>query len=60
MPVQVNGRVRDVISISPHTLQDDAVFAARASDSVSRHLAGKEIRKIVYIPGKLLNLVVGE
>jgi leucyl-tRNA synthetase len=60
MPVQVNGRMRGVVSVSPHALQDDAVFAARADEGVARHLADKEIRKIIYIPGKMLNLVVGE
>ena len=60
VPVQVNGKMRDVIEISPRAMQDEAVFAARASENVARHLADKELRKIIYIPGKMLNLVVGE
>ena len=60
MPIQVNGRVRDVITVSPYAIQDDVVFTARASENVARHLTDKEIRKIIYIPGKMLNLVIEE
>jgi len=60
LPVQVNGKVRDVIMISPRALQDEAVFVARSSESVARHIEGKDIRKIIYIPGRMLNIVVTE
>jgi len=38
--------------------QDQAVAIAEASDKVSPFLAGKKVVKIVYVPGRILNLVV--
>jgi leucyl-tRNA synthetase len=59
MPVQVNGKVRDVITVPVSIREDDAVFAARKSEHVARYLEGATIRKVIFIPGKLLNLVLG-
>lgn len=59
MPVQVNGKVRDVITVPVSIREDDAVFAARKSEHVARYLEGTTIRKVIFIPGKLLNLVLG-
>lgn len=59
MPVQINGKVRDVISVPTDIREEDAVFAARKSEKVARYLEGAQVRKIIFIPGKLLNLVLG-
>jgi leucyl-tRNA synthetase len=56
--VQVNGKVRGRISV-PVGAADAAVRAAAlAADNVSRHLAGKTVRRVVIVPGKLVNVVV--
>ena len=55
--VQVMGKVRGTISIAPDASQDDAVAAAQAEESVTRHLEGKTIRKVIYVPGRILNFV---
>ena len=58
MPVQINGKVRDVITVPTDIREDDAVFVARKSENVSRYLEGATVRKVIFIPGKLLNLVL--
>jgi leucyl-tRNA synthetase len=58
VPVQVNGKVRAVVSLAPGASEQEAVFAAKQDENVARHLEGKEPSKIIYIPGRLLNLVV--
>lgn len=58
MPVQVNGKVRGIITIPPDAAEQDAVFAAKQDENIARHLADREPRKIIYLPGKLLNIVV--
>jgi leucyl-tRNA synthetase len=56
--VQVNGRVRDRVEVSVGLSEDELVAAARELPRVLAHLDGKEIRKVVVVPGKLVNLVV--
>ncbi|WNO62066.1 leucine--tRNA ligase [Rheinheimera sp. MMS21-TC3] len=57
--VQVNGKVRGKVTVSASADQDTVLDRAKAEDNVSRHLDGMTIRKVIYVPGKLLNLVVG-
>jgi leucyl-tRNA synthetase len=58
VPVQVNGKVRAIITLGTRVGQDEAQRVATADANVARHVEGKTIRKVIYIPGKLLNLVV--
>ncbi len=58
IPVQVNGRVRGTIAVPPDISEDDAVFAARKEENIAKYLEGATVAKIIYIKGKLLNLVV--
>ena len=57
--VQVNGKVRSKLQLMPGLDQDATVAAAREDENVQRHLDGVSIRKIIHVPDKLLNLVVG-
>jgi leucyl-tRNA synthetase len=56
--VQVGGKLRGKIETSPDTPQDALEEEAKKIENVSKHLEGKEIRKIIYVPNKLLNFVV--
>ncbi len=56
--VQVNGKLRDRIEVAADASEDELLELARASESVSRRLEGKEIVKEIVVPGKLVNLVV--
>ncbi len=57
--VQVNGKVRDRFEVRPGTPEDEAVRLAHESPRVSPYLDGRTVRKIVWVPDRLLNLVVG-
>jgi leucyl-tRNA synthetase len=55
--VQINGKVRDRIQVSADISQEDAQAAALASDVVIKQLAGAEPRKVIVVPGRLVNIV---
>ncbi|MEA3208959.1 MAG: leucyl-tRNA synthetase [Chthoniobacter sp.] len=57
--VQVNGKVRDKIIVKKEATKDEVEAAARNSAKIAEWTAGKEIKKVVVVPGKLVNLVVG-
>jgi leucyl-tRNA synthetase len=57
--IQVNGRVRDRVEVSSDLSEEELVARARESARVQEFLDGKEIRKEIVVPGKLVNLVVG-
>ncbi|NQZ81481.1 MAG: leucine--tRNA ligase [Colwellia sp.] len=55
--VQVNGKVRSKITVSAAASKEDIEALGLADETVMRFTEGKTIRKIIYIPGKLLNIV---
>lgn len=55
--VQVNGKVRGTIEIAPDASEDEARTAALAQDNVAKFVDGKEVRKFIYVPGKIVNVV---
>ncbi len=57
--VQVNGKTRSKVTVPRDAAQDVVVAAALADPAVRRFTDGKEVRKVVYVPNRLLNLVVG-
>ena len=59
IPVQVNGRVRDHIEIAHDTSEDEIKRQAVAAAKVQRFIAGQNIRKVIYVPGRLVNIVSG-
>jgi len=58
MAVQVNGKKRGVVEIAKDAGADDAKAAALAIDAVSKHVEGKELKKFVFVPGRIINFVV--
>jgi leucyl-tRNA synthetase len=56
--VQINGKVRDRISVPAGISEEDARAAALASDGARKALDGREPRKVIVVPGKLVNIVV--
>jgi leucyl-tRNA synthetase len=56
--VQVNGKVRDRITVPADINESDAKETALQSEAVQRHLSGKEPRKVIVVPGRLVNIVV--
>ncbi len=56
--LQVNGKVRDRLLLTPEATEAEAREAALASPRVQEWVQGKEIRRFIYVQGKLVNLVV--
>ena len=57
LAVQVNGKLRGTLTVAREVSQEAALAAALAEPSVARHVTGPP-RKVVFVPGRLLNLVV--
>ena len=58
MVVQINGKVRAQIEIPAEVGKDEAQKHALANEKVKGYVGGKEPRKIIVVPGKLINIVV--
>ncbi|MBX7110433.1 MAG: leucine--tRNA ligase [Dehalococcoidia bacterium] len=58
IPVQVNGRVRDRVLVAADASEEAVRAAALASERVAEHLEGREVARVVYVPGRLLNIVL--
>lgn len=56
--VQVNGKVRSRISVPSDISKEDAIAAAQADEKVKGYTDGKTVVKAIYIPGRLVNIVV--
>ena len=56
--VQVNGRIRDRLHVSPGMADEELVALARASERVAEYLDGDDAARTVVVPGKLVNFVV--
>ena len=55
----MNGKVRDKITGAADAAEADVLAAAAAAEKVAPYLAGKDVRKRLYVRGKLVNFVVG-
>ena len=56
--LQVNGKIRDRIRVAADIAAPDAIAAARANEKVAAAVAGMQTVKELYVPGKLVNIVV--
>ncbi len=59
LPVQVNGKRRDEISVAKDTAQAEIEAAALALDAVQRAIGDKSVRKIIVVPDRIVNVVIG-
>jgi leucyl-tRNA synthetase len=56
--VQVNGKVRGKISVAVDAQKEEIEAAASGEENVLKHIADKPVRKIIIVPGKLVNMVI--
>jgi leucyl-tRNA synthetase len=56
--VQVNGKVRGRVSVAATATEDDVRAAALADDNVQRFVGGQSVKKVIVVPGRLVNVVV--
>jgi leucyl-tRNA synthetase len=57
--VQINGKVRGRARLSKTASEAEARDAALADPNVQKFLEGKALKKVVYVPGRILNLIIG-
>ena len=58
LAVQVNGKLRGTIQVAPDEARDVVEAAALAEPGVARFLEGQAVRKVIVVPGKIVNIVV--
>ena len=58
MPVQVNGKVRTVLTIPVSYTKEEILNLVRSDEKISAALAGKTVVKEIVVPGKIINIVV--
>jgi leucyl-tRNA synthetase len=57
LPIQVNGKRRSELKIAKNTAKDDIEAKAMADDAVKRSLDGLTVRKVIIVPGRIINIV---
>ncbi len=58
LAVQVQGKLRGTVDVPQDVEQEQAVEIARDNDDVERYLDGKDIERVIFVPGRILNFVV--
>lgn len=58
LAVQVNGKLRGTIEVAPDAPRDAVEAAALAEPAVARFIEGQAVRKVIVVPGKIVNVVV--
>ena len=56
--MQINGKVRARIEISPDITSADALALSKEQPAVKEAISGKTILKELYVPGRIVNIVV--
>ncbi|MDH4134527.1 MAG: class I tRNA ligase family protein, partial [Gammaproteobacteria bacterium] len=56
--VQVNGKLRGRVAVPANAAEEEVRRLAQADEAVQKHIAGKELKKVIVVPGKLVNIVV--
>ena len=55
--IQVNGKVRDRITTPVDISQSEAEEIALSSSRIKQHLENHEVQKVIFVPGRLINVV---
>ncbi|KAK3039655.1 hypothetical protein RJ639_026996 [Escallonia herrerae] len=58
LPVQINGKTRGTIRVEEACKEEDAFKLASLDEKLSKYLDGKTIKKRIYVPGKILNVIL--
>ena len=56
--IQVNGKTRDLIEVGYKETKDQIIKKAKEQKNIVKHIDAKEIKKIIYVPKKIVNLVI--
>ncbi len=58
LAVQVNGKVRSEIVVAADITEEDAIAAAKSDEKIATQIAGRPVKKAIYVPGRLVSLVI--
>lgn len=58
LPVQINGKTRGTIEVEEACTEEDALKLAAVNPKLSKYLEGKTIKKIIYVPSRILNVIL--
>lgn len=58
LPVQINGKTRGTIQVEEGCSEEDAFRLASKDEKLSKYLDGKSIKKRIFVPGKILNVIL--
>lgn len=58
LPVQINGKTRGTIQVEKTCTEEDAFKLASLDSKLSKFLAGKSVKKRIFVPGKILNIIL--
>ncbi|KAL6848280.1 hypothetical protein ACP4OV_022408 [Aristida adscensionis] len=60
LPVQINGKTRGTILVDKACSEDDAFQIAASDEKLAKYLTGNSIRKRIYVPGRILNVILDQ
>jgi leucyl-tRNA synthetase len=58
LPVQINGKTRGTIKVEKGCSEEDAFKLASTDEKLCKYFKGGEIKKRIYVPGRILNIIV--
>lgn len=58
LPVQINGKTRGTIQVEKTCTEEDAFQIAEQDEKLSKYLTGQSIKKRIFVPGKILNVIL--
>jgi leucyl-tRNA synthetase len=57
--VQINGKIREKLAVAPGTAAAELERSALSQETVQKWIEGKTVRKVIVVPDKLVNVVIG-
>lgn len=60
LPIQINGKVRATVTLDVNATEEAAFDAALLDSNIARYVEGKEVKKRVYVQGRILNIILGK
>lgn len=58
LPIQINGKLRDAININCNSTQEEVIILAKAQPKIIALIENKEIKKVIYVQNKILNIII--
>ena len=56
--IQINGKTKEIIEIDHKISKEKVLETVKLNDKIKKHLLGKNIVREIYVPGKIVNLVI--